>query len=223
MNNLYRATSILLFISGSVFAETVYMTDNMDFTLRASESPRGKTLSMIPSGTELELLHKNNNSGFSRVRTKEGLEGYVISRHTTTSPGSKVLLDQTNQKLASLLEENNILKEELIAIKGNNTQALTPNQNLLEERNRAVQELAELREASTQTVVLKQQRDQLQERVINIQRELEQLKRENQALQGTANQDWFLYGGAVAFIGILFGVFLPKIGWRRRSSGWDTF
>lgn len=222
MKNIHRALCIL-FLSGSVNAETVYMTDNMDFTLRATENPRGKTITMIPSGTELELLRKNTISGFSKVRTKEGLEGYVITRHTTDLPGSRVQLDQTNKKLASLTEENNILREEIIAIKGNNTQALTPNQNLLEERNRATQELKELKEASTQTVQLKQQRDQLQERVISVERELEQLKRENQALQGTANQDWFLYGGAVAFLGILFGIFLPRIGWRRRSSGWDTF
>jgi SH3 domain protein len=223
VNNLQRATSLLLILSGSVYAETIYLTDSMEFTLRATESPHGKTMMMLPSGTELELLHKNNNSGFSKVRTKDGQEGYVISRHTTSTPGSKVLLDQTNQKLASLIEENNILKEELIAIKGNNTQALTPNQNLLEERNRAVQELAELQAASSQTVQLKQQRDELQERAINMERELEQLKRENQSLQGTENQDWFLYGGAVAFTGILFGLILPKLGWRRRTSSWDSF
>jgi SH3 domain protein len=223
VNNLPRAATILLLISSSVTAETIYMTDSMDFTLRASENPHGKTVAMLASGTELELLRKNQNSGFSKVKTKDGQEGYVITRHTTTTPGSRVLLEQANQKLASLTEENNILKQEIIAIKSNNTQALTPNQNLLEERNRAIQELAEYREASGQTVQLKQQRDQLQERSINLQREVEQLKRENLALQGTENQDWFLYGGAVAFIGMLFGIFLPKIGWKKRSNGWDTF
>ena len=70
---------------------------------------------------------------------------------------------------------------------------------------------------------LKQQRDQLQERVVNVERELQQIKRENQALQDTTNQDWFLYGGILSFIGIFLGLLLPKISWHRKTSNWDTF
>lgn len=215
--------TMAMMAAAPLYAETIYMTDTIDFTLRVKEDPRSKIINMIPSGTELELLHKNNNSGFSHVRTKDGQEGYVLSRHTTLTPGSKVELEKTLQKLMAQTEEIAILKEELNAIKGGNTQALTPNQSLLEERDRARQELNELREASTQTVQLKDQRDQLQEKTIALERELEQLKRENSALGDTASQDWFLYGGAVAFVGFLLGFILPKIGWRRRSSGWDTF
>ena len=84
-------------------------------------------------------------------------------------------------------------------------------------------ELAELQQTAANAIQLKQQRDQLQERVVSVERELQQLKRENQALTDSSNQDWFLYGGALSLFGVLLGFILPKLSWRRRSSGWDTF
>jgi SH3 domain protein len=59
--------------------------------------------------------------------------------------------------------------------------------------------------------------------VISVERELQQLKRENQALTDNTNQTWFLYGGCLAIFGVLLGFILPKLSWRRRTSGWDTF
>ena len=213
----------LFLISASALAETVYTIDSVDFAFRANEDTRSRILAMLPGGTELTVLHRNNRSGFSKVKTSSGLEGYIVTRNLTSTPGTKAQLNELNLKVAALTEENNVLKTELKASKGDNTQALTPNQSLMDERDRAKQELDEFKKASLQTVQLKEQRDQLQERNIAIERELEQLKRENQALQNTSNQDWFLYGGALAFAGILLGFLLPKLSWKRRASSWDTF
>lgn len=224
MKKFFSSLALLLLATG-VFAEPekVYTVDNVDFPFRANEDTRSRIIAMLPGGTELMVLHRNVRSGFSKVRTTAGVEGYIVSRNLTNTPGLKVQLDELNLKLAALTEENNVLKGELKAAKGESTQPLTPSQTLLDERDRAKQELAELKAASAQTVQLKEQRDQLQARNIAVERELEQIKRENQTLRNTSNQDWFLYGGGVLFAGILFGLVMPKMAWKRRSSGWDTF
>jgi SH3 domain protein len=69
---------------------------------------------------------------------------------------------------------------------------------------------------------LRNERDELQERVVNVERDLQQYKLENQALKDTASQDWFLYGGLLSLFGVLLGFILPKLGWRRKSS-WDSY
>ncbi len=56
-----------------------------------------------------------------------------------------------------------------------------------------------------------------------MERENQQLKREKQALEDSTNQDWFLYGGILAFTGIFLGLIIPKIRWQRKTSNWDTF
>ena len=80
-----------------------------------------------------------------------------------------------------------------------------------------------LKQTATNAIQLKQQRDQLQERVVNNERELQQIKREKQALEDSTKQDWFLYGGMLSFIGIFLGLLLPKLSWKRKTSNWDTF
>ena len=58
---------------------------------------------------------------------------------------------------------------------------------------------------------------------MNVERELQQIKREKQALEDSTKQDWFLYGGMLSFIGIFLGLLLPKLSWQRKTSNWDTF
>lgn len=83
-------------------------------------------------------------------------------------------------------------------------------------------ELTELKKTSSNALQIKNERDSLQERVVNVERDLQQLKLENQALKDSANQDWFLYGGGLALAGVLLGFIIPKISWGRRNT-WGSF
>ncbi|WP_349431393.1 TIGR04211 family SH3 domain-containing protein [Methylomarinum sp. Ch1-1] len=223
MKNLLSSLFVLLILSANVDAATVYVTDDIKFTLRSTPSNRSKILKMLPSGTPLTVLEENSESGYSKVRTNGGVEGYILTRHTSPKPISRWYLDRANKKLAELQEENKLFKEELEQLKGNNTQALSSNQTLTQERDRLSNELNDLKQTAANAVQLKHQRDQLQERVISVERELQQVKRENQALVDSTNQDWFLYGGLLALFGVILGFILPKLSWRRKTSNWDTF
>lgn len=209
---------LLLLISSVAAAETAYVTDKLDISLRSGESVRHKTVKMLSSGAELTVLGKNPATGYSHVRTADGTEGYILTRLLQKEPGSPKLVEQSGQKIAQLESENTQLKAELQTLKSDNAlQALTA------ERDKLRQDLNEIQQAASNAIQLKQQRDQLQERVVIVERELQQVKRVNQALDDSSKQDWFLYGGLLAFAGIILGMILPKLSRPRRSSGWDTF
>lgn len=210
----------LLFISATAAAEAVYTIDSVDFTFRTKLGTRSKMI-VIPGGTELTLLNRNSSTGFSKVRTSGGVEGYIVSRSLTTKPGMTEQSDEPNSKLTELPEENTGLKTELTASKKDNQPTLNANKSTANEVDRVKQELVALKIASSQTQQLKAQRDQLQERNIAIEQELNQLKRENQSRQKTFNKDWLLYGGGLALAGVLLGILLPKMGSRRRYGGWE--
>jgi SH3 domain protein len=209
---------ILLLNGGTVAAETAYLTDHLDFSLRSGESVRNKTVKMLPSGTELTVLGKNPGTGYSHVRTADGIEGYIQTRLLQKEPSSPKLVEQSEQKIRQLESENTQMKAELETLKSDN--AL---QTLTAERDKLRMDLSEIQQAASNAIQLKQQRDQLQERVVTVERELKQLKRENIALDDSSKQEWFLYGGALAFAGVILGMILPKLSRPRRSSSWDTF
>lgn len=204
---------LLLNFSGLANARTAYVTDSFEIPMRSGESERSKIVKMLLNGQLLTVLQDDPELGYSYVQTSNGAEGFILTRFLSAEPSARSQLEAVNKKLELLQEENKQLKA-----------AHSANQDIGKERDRLSTELSELQQTAANAIQLKQQRDQLQERVVGIERELQQLKRENQALADSTNQDWFLYGGGLSLFGVLLGFILPKLSWRRRSSGWgDSF
>ena len=222
MKNFLCSLFILLIFSTSANAKTVYVTDAIKFTIRSTENNRSKILKMVSSGTALTVIEENKASGYTKVRAGN-VEGYILTRHTSPKPISRWYLEKANKELEELQQENKLINDELQQLKGNNKDAITSKQTLINERNQLSEELNSLKQTAANAIQLKHQRDQLEERVISVERELKQLKHENQTLENNANQDWFLYGGILSLIGVILGFILPKLGWRRKTSNWDTF
>lgn len=214
---------ILLAALGSAQAETVYVTDNLNLSLRSEENNNSKVVKLLPTGTPLTVIEENKSTGFLHVRMNDGTEGYMPTRNTMKEPPSRSQVEIANKNLASLQSENAALKAELATVKESITPGTSLEQSLATERDQLSRELNELKKPAASTVELKNQRDELQERVVNVERELQQFKLENQALQDTTNQDWFLYGGGLALIGVILGFILPKLSWRRSRSSWDSY
>ncbi|MEQ1529284.1 MAG: TIGR04211 family SH3 domain-containing protein [Methylococcales bacterium] len=215
---------MLMLFALSAQAKTVYVTDNLNLSLRSEENNQSKVIKMLATGTPLTVIQENKATGFSYLRTEGGTVGYMPTRNTMDEPPSRDQLETANKNLTAVQAENEKLKTELNKLKDSLTPGTSLEQSLANERDQLSRELIEIKQSSANVIQLKEQRDELQERVVNAERELEQFRLENQALEDSSNQDWFLYGGALTVIGMLLGFILPKISWgRRRSSGWDSF
>lgn len=216
---------ILALLSNNIAsAKSVYVSDSLKFTLRSGESSTHKILKMLPSGTRLTLLEENKDSGYSKVQTSAGVIGYIPTRYLLDQPISSWFLEKANKKLEKLQAENEQIKAALANLKSNNTSAISSNESLTKERDQLSTDLNNLRQTASNAIQLKRQNTELQERVVFVERELQQLKREKQALEDSTSQDWFLYGGILSFLGIFFGLLIPKISWQRKHHGnWDTF
>jgi SH3 domain protein len=211
---------VLLMVIAPTYAKTVYVTNNLDLPLRNKESNKTKIISLLPIGTPVEVLNENSKTGFTHVRLKDGMEGFIATRNTMMEPPNHAQPETNAKNLGFLQTENNSLKEELAKVKASIVPGTTLEQTLASERNRLDRELTELKRIASNQIQLKDERDKLQEDVVNVKRDLEQLKLENNALKDGASQDWFLYGGFLSLAGVFSGFILPKLGWRRKNS-WD--
>jgi len=219
------ATLWLMFLPafiGAAHAETVYVTDNLSLSLRSEADSQAKIVKSLPSGTPLTVLKGKKISGFTRVRTESGLEGYLQNGHITKELPARRQLETANELAKSLQAENLSLQAELKILQDSITPGSSLEKSLAAERDRLSLELNELKAAAAGVVQLKNEHDELQERVVNSERELQQLKVENQALKDTSEQDWFLYGGILVFFSVILGFLLPKLGWQRKNR-WDSF
>ena len=97
------------------------------------------------------------------------------------------------------------------------------NETLETEKARLIQELTSIRHASSKAIEIQKERNQLQERIINLKRDMQTISHEKQTLEEDTLQDWFLIGAGVLLAGIILGLILPRISWRRKTSSWDSF
>ena len=203
-------------------AKKGYITDKLEVQMRSGQSLQHRMIKMLPSGTPVSILSENAESGYSLVRLENGEDGWVLSRYVTTEPLARIQLDDTNRKLQTIQEENQRLKNELAALKAGKEGADQTAQQRQSEVERLNTEVIAIRQASANALQIQEERDRLQQYVINLERDVEALRRDKGALEGDYRQNWFLIGAGVLFGGIALGLVLPRISLRKKAS-WDSF
>ena len=84
------------------------------------------------------------------------------------------------------------------------------------------QELAEIKRTASSALAIDSENKDLKSRLVALERNLQTLQQENENLKDRTARDWFMVGAGVVLIGILVGLIIPRIRWRKKSS-WDTF
>ena len=212
---------LLLIMSNWVNAKSVYLTDAVEINLRAGESETSEILATLPSGSELKFI-QTKNSGYTKVRMSNKQYAFVLTKELMNQPSNKNALEKAKVVITKLKQENEALDAELLMSKGDSTAAKSSHESLTKESDGLKKELEELSYASTHVIKIKDERDTFQAKFIQSNKELEQMKLENQSLTANIELEWFWYGGSVVFFSILFGILLSKISWRKKAGNWDS-
>ena len=223
---------VLLFtsaFSNTAAAETRYVSDQLVITMRQGKTNQHKILRTLKTGTPLEILEEDES--YLKVRTTDGLEGYVLNQYIST--------DSPKQGIIKRLEgENNELKREIGRFKKSNNElnakiaTLQKNhaQELLELTNRStlIEESLEkikqeqavtdenysiLRDQSENVIAISEERDQLLKDKSRLASEVTSLRNQNEKLSDTRMIKWFLAGGGV----LLFGWIIGKVSRKKRT------
>lgn len=215
--------AILLCGAGAIAqAQTLYVSDQLEVTLRRGESTSHGILRMVPSGTPVELLESHSETGYSRVRTANGVEGWVLTRYLMDTPSGRERAAAAEKKLADLQQDYKAFKEQLSRA-GQEKGTLVVERQRLEEENRTLnQQLAEIRRTSANVLAVDEENKSLKGRVLGLERELQTVQQENASLKNRSARDWFMIGAGVLLAGIIVGLILPRIRVRKQSR-WDTF
>ncbi len=203
-------------------AATLYVTDSLEITLRTGESNRYRIIRMLPSGTPLEVLSVNKATDYARVRTEDGTVGYVLERELQDEPAARVRILELEQRLAELMAEPEALTAKLAALQTEHARIDADFQALQREKQRLEEELATIRHASANILDITSDRERLRIQVSELTRERADLQQANRDLSNQTNQRWFLIGAGVILVGVLIGLLLPHLRFRRRSS-WGSF
>lgn len=213
------AILVLLVIElGAQGQATRYVSDRTIVELRRGPSTEYLILRNLEAGERVEVLEQNDE-GYSRVRVADqGTEGWILTRFLTAEPIAR-------ERLAGAERNLNAARERVTALEGETAQLtrdLAATRTELEQaranHGAASRELADIRTASANVVEIRDQNARLQQRVTQLEGEVQQLTADNDRLARRSNQNWFVVGAAVLLAGIVIGLVAPSLRRKRRSD-----
>jgi len=203
--------------SGSVQAETVWVSDQFEIMLRTGPSTSNAIERMLGSGTELESLQTDADSGYSRVRTGAGTEGWVLTRYLMGEPPAREQLIRLSSQLTNANAQGSSLGSQLTSIKTEFDASQRRISDLEKERDQLQSELAEIKRTAANVLAIDSQNKNLRQRLTDSEIEVSVLEEENASLTAQSSRYWFIAGALVLFGGVIIGLILQRMKFQKRS------
>jgi SH3 domain protein len=213
---------VLLSLGGRAAAEPAWVSDQFEIMLRTGPSTSNAIERMLPSGTALEVLEVDDGTGYSRVRTQAGTEGWVLTRYLMDEPSAREQLAALTSRLTSANAQGSSLTSQLGAIRGEYDAATQRIAQLERDKAALEGELADIRRTAANTLSINEQNRQLREQLQSEEIRSATLEQQNRELTSQTTRYWFMTGAFVLLAGMLLGLWLPRIRWQRRSR-YDRF
>lgn len=91
---------------------TRYVTDELTIVLRDTPRADGPARGVVNTGARVTVLSVDEGSGYARVRTADGREGWILERHLKAEPVARERLQQVQKELAAAQAELKKVREE---------------------------------------------------------------------------------------------------------------
>ncbi len=208
--------------SASASAETRYVSDQLEVTVRRGPSLSHAVLRMLKSGAAVEVLENDAETGHTRVKTSNGTEGWILSRYLSTEPDARSQLEKMAKQITNSTVPEGSVRVQLNTIKdeyeGTKKRLLT----LEGENKRLEEQLDSIKKASANVIAIDKENKKLQEKITATEERFNTLQQKNSELEDHRQKDWFFAGALVLFGGIALGLILPLLA-RKKRSRYDSF
>ena len=208
--------------ASAAFAESAWVTDQFEITLRSGPSTSNAIRLSVGSGTRLEVIERDAESGYTKVSTQGGTEGWVLTRYLMNEASAREQLQNLTGQLTNATSRGSSLDSQLNAIKGEYDSANQQIATLERQKAEVEKELADIKRTAANVLAINDQNKSLMDQLAAAQIRADTLEQENRVLGSQTTRYWFMAGGLVLLIGVVLGIWLPRIRWQRRSR-YDRF
>lgn len=198
---------------------TQYITDESKLPIRSGKSTEHRIVHMASNGAAVTVL-ENTSDGYSRIKLESGAEGWIMSRFLMDTPAARDQLIKAQQENESLRAEDGVIRNKLQGLSSTNGQLEKQRRKLQDQNKDLLEKLVSLRHTAARPIQTYEQNQQLQQQLDREREIVHELRDKNDLLRRATKRNWFLTGAGVAFGGLLLGLVIPRIPWRKRRS-WD--
>ncbi len=200
-------------------AETQYIVDQLTVPLRRGPTNGHKIIHAgLPSGTALDIVAKDDGSGFTQVRTANGTEGWVPTQYLTPEPAARDRVVQLTKRIEALTAELATLRQGVKTEQGARNSAEAASGDLNKQLKQLQTELAEIKRVSANAVAMYEENKALKAQTDVLQKTTSDQEDQIKSLRSSEVQVWLLIGGGLVALGLVFGIAIKS---RPKSrNGW---
>ena len=214
-----RICFLLVFVliwaaAAAVQAQTEYITDVFEVTLRTGPGIDHKIVAMLRSGEAMTVIEEEEE--WSRVEIADGRQGYVLNRFLSPAPPARLALER-------LRTAHDDLQRRAAELEEANGRLVSENRSLKQQLDEARKDLSTVQEQyttlkseSSDFFTLKTRYERAATSLRSTTERVNELEAEVSRLQFNKNIRWFLSGAGVLVLGFLIGFSTKKQ--RRKSS-----
>ena len=218
---IYMATVVFSILPKEAFSQTLYVSDQLYVPVRGGKGSEFKILHRgLATGTRVDLLEADTGDGWTKIKTNQGLEGWIRSQYLVREPIARIKLQQANAQVSQLSSELDSLKQNLTLLQNENQNNLGVVASLTESESNLSNELEEIKRISGSSIRLQEQNNDLLQQNQLLKNEIEVLRADNKRLSDNQNQRWFIYGGCLVAVGALLSTLLLFLKPKNRYSDW---
>ncbi|MEX0447067.1 TIGR04211 family SH3 domain-containing protein [Xenorhabdus sp. SGI246] len=201
MQKLHRLLILLLGLTLplSVYAEEKrYVSDELSAYTRSGPSNQHRIMGSLNAGAEVVLVNPKSENGYSQIRDNKGRTSWILTSELSAIPSLRERIPAMEQKIKTLTEQ-------LANIDNSWNQRTAEMQNKVAASDKIINDL-------------KTENAKLQSKLTVAEKKVEIANLQLDDKQRAIILQWFMYGGAVAGIGLLLGLLLPHIVPRRKRK-----
>lgn len=211
-----------IFFTSLSWAQTRYVTDQFEITMRSGSSTSNNIISMLKSGEKVTVIEQDDVTKYSLVETSKGKQGYVITRYLDNIASGRARFANLKVETEKLKDTIKELKQEAKESKVKTSNDTGKILSLSSSLSKTEKELHDLKEATRDTILVLQQNDSLKTRINDLEADKLKLLEENAGYKDSTAMDWFIRGSAVSLIAFLMGIIVTRIRWKKRDS-WSNY
>ena len=206
-----------------VYADQRYVTDQFEVMLRTGPSGNHAIIRMLKSGAALTVLDPEADNGYVRVQTNAGTEGWVLTRYLIREPAARVQLENLVKLVTQTEPKDASIRGQLNAVKTEYDNANKRIALLEAEKKEMENQLDAIKNRAANVLAIDAENKQLQQQLTEARAQVKSLQEQFSELSNNNEKDWFITGALVLGGGLLLGLIIPKISWRRQRSPYGSF
>jgi len=174
---------------------------------------------MLSSGDRVTVIEEDAETGYSRIAVDDGSEVWILTRFLTDEPAARAQLAEAVENFDREREIARDLASQIETLSQTAGQ-IEQSRSALERDKKVLQtELAQIKQAVADPLAIKERNRSLTEQIAALAADLETARQRNRALKERSERDWFIAGAGVLLGGMVLGLVIPRIRWKRRR-GW---